>query len=790
MIFFAGDRLMKDFVRRAGAGRLVVGLLSAITLVAFALVSGCGRSSVLEPLTPSTPTAAVVAGSVTLENDSPGAGVVMTLEPTSEGISATVRRAIDRGASAEAGSSPPGLRATVTDAAGHYAFASVSKGAYLLSGSIRHYQANSRPVTVTSADTTFVDIHLLPTGTFSGSATLEDETVHGGTVVYVDGTSSVAVTNAAGRWVMTDVPIGAHTLTGMHTRYLSRSVNGTLSFAGDSIEVASMVLPLDRNIAPTATASAPPSTCTQVPVSLTGSGSDPDGSIVLYQWDFEDDGSTDYSSAVTGNTTHSYSPGTHRARFTVRDNSGAIGVAVVDVSVDAPDTVYVSASTGNAAGPGTKASPFNTIHDGLAAANNSPGACTNNVLIISNETYSDQLSLSPNVTILGGYDPTTWARVAGSYTILNLNASIPAQANNITTPLDVSGLDIRASVGTPNSIALKSSGSTSSLVFTDCRFQSAAGAAGAPGPSGPAASAGAPGSPGANGTANGSSGGTGGAGGNAYSAGGAGGLGGFNGPGAMGNPSSCATGGSGGTTSPSCGTVAGTGATGQNGCVGASGTNGSAVSSSGSLVSGNWAPASGLLGTSGANGGGGAGGGGGGGGINGICNADRGGGGGGGGGGGHGGNLGSGGLGGGASFAVLLYNSSPTFTSCRFTSGNGGAGGNGGNGSAGGAGGARGAGGSGAEDAAAGGQGGLGGAGGAAGGGSGGPGGPSICVALGGTSSPTITSPTYVVGFPGNGGGGGLLGGVGPAAPSGPTGPSGQVISLPGTLFASMRERR
>jgi PKD repeat protein len=80
---------------------------------------------------------------------------------------------------------------------------------------------------------------------------------------------------------------------------------------------------------PTATASVNPSNG-PIPllVNLMGSGTDVDGTIVKYEWDFQGDGVFDYSSTTTGNTTFTYtSEGTHNAVFRVTDNQGLTGTA-------------------------------------------------------------------------------------------------------------------------------------------------------------------------------------------------------------------------------------------------------------------------------------------------------------------------------------------------------------------------------------------------------------------------------------------------------------------------------
>jgi PKD repeat protein len=84
------------------------------------------------------------------------------------------------------------------------------------------------------------------------------------------------------------------------------------------------------NNPPVATAKVVPSNG-QVPlaVQLMGSGTDKDGTIVLYEWDFEGDGVYDWSSTTTGNTTYTYTiEGTYQAVFRVTDDKGAKTTAV------------------------------------------------------------------------------------------------------------------------------------------------------------------------------------------------------------------------------------------------------------------------------------------------------------------------------------------------------------------------------------------------------------------------------------------------------------------------------
>jgi PKD repeat protein len=62
---------------------------------------------------------------------------------------------------------------------------------------------------------------------------------------------------------------------------------------------------------------------------------DPDGFIVLWQWDFDGDGTFDHSNTTDGNDTHVYpEEGIFTAVLKVTDNRGDVDVATVNIKVD------------------------------------------------------------------------------------------------------------------------------------------------------------------------------------------------------------------------------------------------------------------------------------------------------------------------------------------------------------------------------------------------------------------------------------------------------------------------
>jgi hypothetical protein len=767
--------------------------------ILFALQSGCGNvnKNMFEPLVPPS-TGVVISGLAHAQGSRALQGVVVTLEAIEGGVSASVYQAMQgRGPTAPAvktGAQPPlagapalaegrhGLsaalatpsRATVTDARGRFAFEGVPAGAYLLTGVAPNHLAGIvrttvRPLSAAAAETTVVDIAMMPTGKFYGAVTLENATNHQSTLVYVDGSSYVAVTNAAGDYQIEGVPVGNWTVRGTHPGYLDRSVTGSILAAGDSIPLTAFQLPLNSNIPPVAAAINPTSPVSHVPANFSGSGSDDDGTIVNYEWDFENDGTFDFSSPSSAATTHAYATsGSVTAKLRVTDNQGAIGLDAITFNI--VDGVFVSAA-GNDADPGTYNQPVATLSQGLVISS----LFNRKYVFIGTGTYTGAPTFPGNIEFRGGYTPgTTWTRTAGNYSVFNVGLS-PAQVVNVSVPTLISGLRVVASnqvAPGASSIALRVLNSSSAVQFVDCQFAAGSGGNGSNSASGVAggnASGGSGQSGGTGGLPGGGNGGT----------GGGGGLAGNGGPGGAGGNFCGSNSGGFGGTGFTCSTGGG-GSNGFNTCPLGDGANGSTVSGFGTVAGGVWTPASGLSGANGAGGAGGGGGGGGGGQNTGfLCGVlANGGPGGGGGGGGGGGTGGLGGTGGGASMAVLLYNSSPGFTSCTFTSGSGGAGGAGGNGGGFGLG-AFGAGGlPGQTGGGPGGNGAIGNRGGAGGGGGGGAGGVSVGIAVTGTSGPSISSASYTIGIGGSGGSGGFHPVTAVQAPAGPNGASANVVAL------------
>ncbi|MGQ9582595.1 MAG: PKD domain-containing protein [Thermoplasmatota archaeon] len=88
-------------------------------------------------------------------------------------------------------------------------------------------------------------------------------------------------------------------------------------------DVTNVTVTPKPNMPPVASAGGDLTTFAGQVLTLHGTGSDEDGQVVLYQWDFESDGIWDYESPQSGTASHTYdTPGTYEALLRVKDDRG------------------------------------------------------------------------------------------------------------------------------------------------------------------------------------------------------------------------------------------------------------------------------------------------------------------------------------------------------------------------------------------------------------------------------------------------------------------------------------
>jgi len=127
----------------------------------------------------------------------------------------------------------------------------------------------------------------------------------------------------------------------------------------DTATAATTVVRTGPPGSPTATASAnPTSGNAPLMVSFTGTAADPDNDIALYEWDFDGDGTYDWSSATSGSTSHTYNTaGTHVASLKVTDSTGLTGIDQILITVNIQTSLSIQRDTvGFPSGTGMTAS--------------------------------------------------------------------------------------------------------------------------------------------------------------------------------------------------------------------------------------------------------------------------------------------------------------------------------------------------------------------------------------------------------------------------------------------------
>jgi len=235
-----------------------------------------------------------------------------------------------------------------------------------------------------------------------------------------------------------------------HTYSTPGTYNATLYVQSSTgaTATASIAITVDNN-PPVATADVVPSNG-EVPltVQLTGSGSDVDGQITLYEWDFEGDGTYDWSSTSSGNTVHTYTTvGTFASIFRVTDNDGATDTAiavttVVRVGPPGSPTATASATPTSGQAPlavnfsGTGTDPDNDIvlyewdfdNDGSYDWSSSTGASVSH-------TYTEAGS---HIATLRVTDATGLTGVDQIIVFVNITTSLSV-ANNTVGFLPISG---------------------------------------------------------------------------------------------------------------------------------------------------------------------------------------------------------------------------------------------------------------------------------------------------------------------------------------------------------------
>jgi PKD repeat protein len=127
----------------------------------------------------------------------------------------------------------------------------------------------------------------------------------------------------------------------------------SFSIPSNDPDESSVTIPLsgNGNSTPVADAGGPYNAVEGQAVLLDGSGSSDEGSLDLYEWDINDDGSYEYSSASPTQNHTFVQEGTHAVRLRVTDDLGATDedTATVTVADSTPNAAFTAAPSSGAA---------------------------------------------------------------------------------------------------------------------------------------------------------------------------------------------------------------------------------------------------------------------------------------------------------------------------------------------------------------------------------------------------------------------------------------------------------
>ena len=199
------------------------------------------------------------------------------------------------------------------------------------------------------------------------------------------------------------------------------------------------------NVPPVADANGPYIVIEGGTVTLDGSGSyDIDGSIVLYEWDFDGDGTYDWigDSTTLGITNHTYTtPGTYNAKLRVADDDTAIDTDTATVTVTPVIEADAYVDDDNIDGPwdGTFEHPYQFIQDAIDAV-------TSSTVFVYSGIYYENITVDKTVDLIGEDKETTIIDGNGTGNVLSVAADW----------VNISGFTIRNSETVWSGIGIRS----------------------------------------------------------------------------------------------------------------------------------------------------------------------------------------------------------------------------------------------------------------------------------------------------------------------------------------------
>jgi type VI secretion system secreted protein Hcp len=224
--------------RFAGLQCLAYGFLAIIAV----LIGACGKNDTVTGPVRETPLG-TISGKIRFEGTSNFSGITVTLEKMTGGVTAKV--AAMQNPRAEKTVADSEMMQAVTDEKGEFSFERVPFGDYVLTAEQnRGNLAKTAHVTIASQEPVIVDIVLTATANIIGTVLLENLTDNSGIIVFIAGTSYMAITDQDGSYLISGVPLGSYVVQTSASEYDDGFAGVVLEKAG--AETAAPVITLRK----------------------------------------------------------------------------------------------------------------------------------------------------------------------------------------------------------------------------------------------------------------------------------------------------------------------------------------------------------------------------------------------------------------------------------------------------------------------------------------------------------------------------------------------------------------
>ena len=221
-------------------------LISYCLMLTILFLVSCGKDNSPTGLDESN-SPGTVKGRITYQGGTDFSGITVTLEKVSGGETGKIIAAKAAVAAGEAAGkialTSSDAMTTVTVKDGSYQFTDVAPGEYSLTAQkTADHLAKVSNISVTAEGPTVVDVVLTATANIVGTVLLEGMDEYAGVLVYIAGTSYMAMTDSEGSFSISDVPIGDYDLVVNAHDYDVEKAAVTLDTAGDDVPVPVITL--------------------------------------------------------------------------------------------------------------------------------------------------------------------------------------------------------------------------------------------------------------------------------------------------------------------------------------------------------------------------------------------------------------------------------------------------------------------------------------------------------------------------------------------------------------------